>query len=103
MRSNKTEMDALDRIKRIGRTSPGHEWQADDFRNAGNRARQLWQTIENLFNVQYGLLTDAVAVIDPQFELTDFERLAIDRLRCRLSNGNAAQRLAVSTIPLNRW
>lgn len=70
-------MDALERITGVSPTNPKSQWEFEDFRDAGNRAKQLWQTTEDLFEIQYGLLTDAVSVIDPQFQLPDCEVLAI--------------------------
>ena len=70
-------MDALDRVKRVRRVRRDPVWQDEDYRLAGARAKRLWQTIEELFGVQYGILTDAVSVISPEFELSRSEILSI--------------------------
>ena len=70
-------MDALERIERIRRSASKNNWSPDEFQDAAIRARELWQAVESLFGVRYGLLTDAVSAIDPTFELPDIELSAI--------------------------
>jgi hypothetical protein len=70
-------LDALDRIMRIQCASPKLDWQSEDFRQAALRARKLWRQTEEVLEIQYGLLTDPVAVVEPDFALLESDVQAV--------------------------
>ena len=59
----------IDRILRIQLSDPPESWCTSDFQSAIADARSSWQLIEELFNIQYPMLGDAVAQIAPAFKL----------------------------------
>lgn len=59
----------IDRILRIQLSDPHESWSTYDFQSAIADARSSWKLIEELYNIQYPMLGDAVAQIDPAFKL----------------------------------
>ncbi len=69
-------MDALERIKGIGLIAPGEHWNGPQFFDAGREGKRRWQELEGLFELQWPMFADAVAVLDPAFRLPADEETA---------------------------
>jgi hypothetical protein len=67
-------MDALERVKRLSRASATLTWEEDDFRRAAAEGKRRWQEVEESLGIQYSMFQDAVAELDPSFQLTSEEQ-----------------------------
>jgi len=94
-------MDALERVRLLG-TIAILGWVDDDFLNAAREGKRLWQKTEELFEIQYSMFQDAVAVLDPTFQLTAEEEV-IARASSVPGMRNVDNRIAVWFLKWERF
>lgn len=82
-------MDPLERIQLLcTRSICG--WSDDDFRAAAREGKRLWQQTEELFEIEYGMFWDAVAVIEPPFQLNAEEASATEAVVEEMNSDRAS-------------
>jgi hypothetical protein len=94
-------VDAVERVVTINERTRFAEWTRDEFSEAGCAARIRWWRVMEQFGVRYPMLSDAVAYIEPTFQLPPeveraVEAAAIPRAR------NISSRLAVAFVKWDR-
>jgi len=91
-------MNAIDRVTAIGQRKPVEKWRREDFLYAAKRAKDRWHATEELFEIRYEMLRDAVLEIDPKFDLSDDQVGAITN--ANLPQVYLLRRISVSFV---RW
>lgn len=89
-------MTPIERIVKVRCNSPTSDWQAEDFRSAMCEAQERWKSIEELFEVEYPLLGDAIAEIEPDFELDEVSETTISE--SAISKLCLGRRIAISYV-----
>jgi hypothetical protein len=86
-------MDALERILRIGRvTELG--WSGEEFAQAAREGKRRFEEIESVFEIEYGMFADAVALLAPNYHLAPEEETAVKAAPIRESH-RASKRIAL--------
>ncbi len=62
-------IDALERVRRLSSVCAAPAWKHEDFRRAADEGKRRWQEIEESLGIQYPMFEDAIAELDPSFQL----------------------------------